>query len=84
MNYNCDKLLRNENAGGKYYDTVRVSVSSGSHDELEFEYIVVCDAATLRSFDINFLVLFAIAVLIIVAVIKSPPLQVMNELTDEE
>jgi hypothetical protein len=38
---------------------------------------VVCDAGKLRAFDINFLVLFAIAVIILVIAIKTPPLLIL-------
>ena len=83
MVYDCQRLLSSKTAGGSYYDTVRVSISSGSK-EIEYEFLVVCDANKLRSFDLNFVVLFGIAVLIIVAVIKTPPLEIMNELSASE
>lgn len=46
--------------------------------------MVVCDSDKLRSFDINFLVLFGIAIGIIVIAIKTPPLLVFKDMTEEE
>jgi hypothetical protein len=79
--YNCEKLLTK---GSKYYDTVSVKVTDGSGFSTNFEYLVVCDSAKLRGFDINFLVLFGIAVLVLVIVIKTPPFLVFNEMSPQE
>jgi hypothetical protein len=45
---------------------------------------VICDAGLLRQFDLNFIVLFAIAIIVVVVSIKTPPLLVFNEMTEEE
>jgi hypothetical protein len=85
IEYNCKKLLDN---GGKYYDTIRVLVedsqSFGKESELVFEYMVVCDKERLTRFDLNFLVLFGIAIGIIVIAIKTPPLLIFKDMTEEE
>lgn len=52
--------------------------------EVVFEYLVICDADKLRGFDINFLVLFAIAIGIIILAIKTPPLLIFKDMTVEE
>jgi hypothetical protein len=66
-----------------YYDTVTVSVSDSLVDT-SFDYLVVCDQGKLRAFDVNFLVLFAIAVLILIIAIKTPPLLILKDMTEEE
>ena len=73
----------------KYYDTVRVTLAevvggTESNSKLQFEYLVVCEPDKLRSFDINFLVLFGIAVGVVVLAIKTPPLMILREMTEEE
>ena len=60
------------------------SQSFGKESELVFEYMVVCDKERLTKFDINFLVLFGIAITIIVIAIKTPPLLIFKDMTDEE
>jgi hypothetical protein len=80
VEYDCNQLMRKNN---KYYDTVRVQVTEGK-SEIEFEFLVVCDASRLSKFDINFLVLFAIAVGVVVIAIKTPPLLVFSDMTSEE
>ena len=81
VSYNCTNLLAK---GQTYYDTVRVLIQHQDSEEIVFEYLVICDAAKLRQFDINFLVLFAIAIAIEVIAIKTPPLLIFNEMTDQE
>ncbi len=44
----------------------------------------MCDANRLRGFDLNFLVLFAMAVGIIVLAIKTPQPLIFNDMTEEE
>jgi len=69
----------------KYYDTIRVILSDSlTSKDIAFEYMVVCDSDKLRSFDINFLVLFGIAIGIIIIAIKTPPLLVFRDMTEEE
>ncbi|CDW78511.1 signal peptide peptidase [Stylonychia lemnae] len=80
VSYSCDQLLQKQK---QYYDTLLVTISSGT-DQISFDFIVVCDANQLRGFDINFLVLFGIAVLVLVIVIKTPPLQMLGQMTQEE
>ena len=74
--------------GGKYYDTIRVMVqdqsSFGVDSDVVFEYMVVCDKDHLTRFDANFLVLFGMAIAIIVVAIKTPPLLIYKDMTDEE
>lgn len=74
--------------GGKYYDTIRVMVQDakgfGDEDGIVFEYMVVCDREQLMKFDMNFLVLFSIAIAIIIVAIKTPPLLIFKDMTDEE
>jgi hypothetical protein len=53
-------------------------------DEIAFEYMIICDAERTKSFDVNFLLLFGIAVGIIVLAIKTPPLLIFNDMTFEE
>jgi len=60
------------------------SQSFGKESELVFEYMVVCDKERLTKFDINFLVLFGIAITIIVIAIKTPPLLIFKDMIDEE
>ena len=82
VTYTCKKLL---DKSGPYFDTVRVIASdTQSSEEVIFEYIVVCDAEKLGAFDLNFLVLFAIAIGIIILAIKTPPLLIFNDMTQEE
>jgi hypothetical protein len=79
--YDCNKLKN-----GKYYDEIKIKVGEryGSSEEIVFGYKVVCDASKLGAFDLNFVVLFAIAIGIIVLAIKTPPLLIFNDMTDEE
>ena len=58
--------------------------SFGSNSEVVFEYMVVCDKDRLTQFDANFLVLFGIAIAIIIVAIKTPPLLIFNDMTQEE
>lgn len=44
----------------------------------------MCDPERLGGFDLNFLALFGIAVGIIVLAIKTPPLLIFNDMTEEE
>ena len=62
---------------------MRVTVSDSLVDT-SFNYLVVCDQSKLRAFDVNFLVLFAIAVAILVVAIKTPPLLLLKDMTEEE
>lgn len=72
MAYNCKKLLE-YTGGSPYYDTVIVVVGDSKQEQdVIFEYLVICDADRLKAFDINFLVLFAIAIAIVIAAIKTP------------
>ena len=80
INYDCKQLMSKTS---KYYDTVKVKVNSGEFNA-DYEYLVICDASQMRGFDINFLILFGIAVLVIVVVIKTPPFLIFNEMTSEE
>lgn len=84
--YNCKKLL--EDTTKPYYDTVKVIVSpysdGGSDQDLVFGFKVVCDAERLGGFDLNFVVLFGIAIGIIVLAVKTPPLLIFNDMTEEE
>ncbi len=59
VTYNCGALAEYTE---DYFDTVLVSISDDT-SSIMFEFIVVCDPPRLRSFDINFLVLFGLAVL---------------------
>lgn len=68
VSYNCPKLI---DQTSEYFDTVVVTLSDDISNVM-FEFIVVCDPPRLRSFDINFLVLFALAVLCQVVAIKTP------------
>lgn len=64
---------------------MKVIVADGySGAEITYEYIVVCDSNRLRGFDLNFLVLFAMAVGIIVLAVKTPQPLIFNDMTDEE
>jgi hypothetical protein len=85
IQYNCKKLL-DKTQGNPYFDTVRVILSDPtfSNEEIIYEYMVVCDPSKLGAFDINFLVLFGIAVGIIVLAIKTPPLLMLKDMTEEE
>ena len=56
----------------------------GIDNEVVFEYMVVCDKEHLSRFDMNFLVLFGIAISIIVVAIKTPPLLIFKDMTEEE
>jgi hypothetical protein len=51
---------------------------------IAFEYLVVCDSSRLRAFDINFILLFVIAITVVVIAIKTPPLLIFREMTQEE
>ena len=82
MNYDCDKLQGSKNEA-KYYDKILVTLKKGEATST-FEYTVVCDQERLRGFDVNFLVLFGIAVLVLVIVIKTNPLLVFNEMSPQE
>jgi hypothetical protein len=86
ISYNCKALM--EKTGGKpYYDTVTVMISEnsfGSEPDIQYKFIVVCDGDRLRGFDLNFLVLFFIAIGIIALAIKSPPLLIFKDMTEEE
>ena len=74
-----------DSQANSYYDTVRVILSdSTSTDEVVFEYMIVCDSDRLRAFDVNFLVLFGMAIGIIVLAIKTPPLLIFKDMTEEE
>ncbi len=66
--YNCAALLAKDT---DYFDTVYISLSDGNSEVL-FNYIIVCDPPQLRGFDINFLVLFGLAVLCQIIAIKTP------------
>ena len=79
IDYKCKKLLEI----GTYYDTVRV-VADSYGEKAVFEYLIICDANQMRAFDVNFLVLFAIAIGIIVLAIKTPPLLIFKDMTTEE
>lgn len=68
---------------GKYFDNIKVKISTGDYNA-EFEYVVICDATQSRGFDINFLILFGIAVAVIIVVIKTPPFLIFNEMTAAE
>ena len=46
--------------------------------------MVVCDKEQLMKFDMNFLVLFGIAITIIIVAIKTPPLLIFKDMTEEE
>jgi len=50
-------------------------------ESIIFEYMIVCDGDRLKAFDLNFLVLFGIAVGIIVLAIKTPPLLIFKDMT---
>ena len=86
LSYNCKALL--DKFGGKpYYDKVTVKVgekSFGAEAQISYEFMVVCDGDRLRGFDLNFLVLFFIAVGIIALSIKTPPLLIFKNMTEEE
>lgn len=69
--------------GETYFDTVSVTISDGLAENT-FEYLVVCDPGQLRSFDINFIVLFVIAVAVVIIAIKTPPFLIFNDMTEEE
>jgi len=56
----------------------------GVDSEVVFEYMVVCDKDHLTKFDANFLVLFGIAITIIIVAIKTPPLLIFKDMTEEE
>lgn len=58
-----------------------IASDTQSSEEVLFEYIVVCDSEKLGAFDLNFLVLFAIAIGIIILAIKTPPLLIFNDMT---
>ena len=86
VTYNCKSLL-DKTKGKPYYDTISVMVSDssfGAQPEIQFNYIVVCDSDKLRGFDLNFLVLFFIAIGIISIAINSPPLLIFKDMTEEE
>jgi len=62
VSYNCPALLESKE-NKDYFDEVIVSISDGSSSEIMFSYIVVCDPPKLRSFDLNFIALFSLAVI---------------------
>ena len=57
--------------GEYYYDTVYITVSDSS-SEINLEYIIICDQPKLRSFDLNFIALFGIAVIVVILAVKTP------------
>ncbi len=86
ISYSCKSLL-DKTQGKPYYDKVSVMLaenSFGAKPQIQYEFIVVCDGDKLRGFDLNFLVLFLIAVSIIAIAIKTPPLLIFNDMTEEE
>ena len=82
VSYSCKQLL-SKNDGKEYYDTVKVTVSD-SIDSISFDYIIVCSVESLKGLDINFLVLFGIAIGIVVLSIKTPPLLIFKDMTEDE
>lgn len=80
VKYDCKQLL---DKGKTYYDTIRVILSEGE-SAITFEYLIVCDPSQLRSFDLNFVMLFVIAISVVVISIKTPPLLIFREMTQEE
>jgi hypothetical protein len=87
VEYNCKQLLKKPD--NPYFDSVKVLISTtaeqlGSSGDVVFEFKVVCDSGKLGGFDLNFLALFGIAVGIIVLAIKTPPLLIFNDMTEEE
>ena len=88
VEYNCKQLLKNPEK--PYYDSVKVLIStteqlgSSGDEDIVFEFKVVCDPERLGGFDLNFVALFGIAVGIIVLAIKTPPLLIFNDMTEEE
>ena len=67
----------------RYFDTVIVRVQDDT-SSIYFEYIMVCDPPQLRSFDLNFVLLFLLAIAVVVIAIKTPELMALNELSNEE
>jgi hypothetical protein len=67
VTFNCPALMKQS----KYFDTVFIQLSDES-SSIFFEYIMVCDVPQLKSFDINFVVLFLMAIAIVVIAIKTP------------
>jgi hypothetical protein len=70
VTYDCPALLA-QKSPSRYFDTVLLKLFDDS-SEVYFEYIMVCDPPQLKSFDLNFVLLFLIAIAVVVVAIKTP------------
>lgn len=70
VTYDCPSLMR-QVSPKRYFDTVVLHLSDDT-SSIDFEYIIVCDPPQLKNFDLNFVLLFLIAIAVVVVAIKTP------------
>ena len=51
---------------------------------MKFMYKTICEPAILKAFDFNFVLLFALAVVIVFVAFHTPELKIVREMTKEE
>jgi hypothetical protein len=80
VNYDCKNLYKDRS----YDDVYVLANDKDKGNEIKLQFKVICHIERLKGFDISFLFLFGIAILVVFVAFHTPELKVIQDLSNEE